>query len=109
MTGSVGSDVEGNPEVDERSSSVRRIELQWPDKGMVPVRCPDGNWRLQAPSDRRVQIPFVPVERFAGKTSNRGDSLVIEGQRIDALSTLRRTVAAGIKLAYLLPYNVLFG
>ncbi|HEV3192983.1 MAG TPA: putative Ig domain-containing protein, partial [Polyangiaceae bacterium] len=95
------SDGEESREIDDRSSAIRRIELQWPDKGKIPVRRPDGGWQLVAPPERRVQIPFIPVDRFAGATATRGDSLVIEGQRLDALSTLRRTVACGVKLAYL--------
>lgn len=101
VTDSSRSDAEASVEIDDRSSAVRRIELQWPEKGKIPVRRPDGAWQLIDPPEGRVQIPFVPVDRFAGATASRRDSLVVEGRRLDVLSTLRRTVTRSVRLAYL--------
>lgn len=83
-------------------SQNRCIELLWPrkDLALVPRQMADGQWVLErSPGHRRLH-PLVNIQRYPARWS--GDaSLVVSGDRIDALHTLARGLTHSIRLAYL--------
>ena len=81
-------------------SRFSRIQLVWPDKGCVPLRLPDGGWQLVQPDGRRLQYPLIPVRRVGESTDGRPSSLLLEGERLHVLSTLRRIAPGQVRLAY---------
>ena len=79
------------------TETVSKIELVWPGKGRLPVATEAGRWSLE---QRPQQTPIKPLdfrERFG---SGEMPGLVVMGDRIAALSTLRKTVSRSCKLLY---------
>jgi len=78
-----------------------RIELIWPGKVCLPSRQEDGSWQLLPANGVRIQYPFTFVGRTADGEIQHADSLIIEGERLKVLSTLRRTVPNRVKMVYM--------
>jgi hypothetical protein len=77
--------------------SVRRIALDWPSKAQRARQGADGTWHVDAEADVRELHPFV-LESNTGH--GRRFSAVITGDRFAALDTLRRGLAAQVRLIY---------
>src|SRR5262245_35974033 len=86
---------EGYDQSEGQDNHLRRIELTWPGKGRSPLASPDGKWELLEPSTTKVQYPLYLENR-----EGNGESLVVAGKRLEALSTLRRTLRHGVKVVY---------
>src|SRR5262245_52923842 len=79
-----------------------RIELIWPGKGLVPSRDADGAWSLHEPVSVRMKHWFRPEERVVvGDVARHRDSLVVVGDRLRAMNTLRTMVGRRARLAYI--------
>lgn len=74
-----------------------RIELLWPEKGMRPAISESGLWTVRPYSETATLVPLLP-EYTHGEAGDA--SLIVVGDRIDALSTLRKMLGGGVKLAY---------
>jgi hypothetical protein len=85
-----------------RNSAFRRIELSWPgkDQDLVPHQDTNGEWILEPSSEVRSLAPLVNLHKYP-ETWNGPSSLVLSGDRLEALNTLARGFPGGIKLAYL--------
>ena len=86
----------------ESASQFARIELLWPrkDLALMPCQLSDGRWEMKPSLDHRRLHPLVNLHRYPDRWE--GDaSLVVSGDRTDALHTLRRGLAQAIRLAYL--------
>ena len=86
----------------EEASRFVRIELSWPRKNLVltPRQLPDGRWEMQPSPEHRRLHPLVNLQRHPDRWE--GDaSLVVSGDRTDALHTLTRGLSQAIRLAYL--------
>lgn len=98
-------DVTNDPAVEASagtSSQNRRIELLWPrkDRALLPRQMVDGQWVLEhSPGHRRLH-PLVNIQRYPERWSGEA-SLVVSGDRTDALRTLSRGLPQAIRLAYL--------
>lgn len=82
--------------------SYRSIELVWPDKDadVVPVQGADGVWTLEPRTGVRTICPLVDVE-LHGTDWKATDSLVVSGNRLDALRVLGRGHGRSLSFAYL--------
>jgi hypothetical protein len=93
----VPGDVEG-----KGNTAFARIELVWPGKDVpsVPRQEDDGRWRLDPrPAARRLHPLVEPV--LHGDPTNGSVGLVVSGERLAALSTLRRRFPRAVTFAYL--------
>jgi len=83
------------------TSGIRRIELIWPGKDLdlLSRQMPDGRWILERVSTTERLRPLVDVQSFGTDTPQ--SSLVILGDRVDALRTLSRGFSGAVRLAYL--------
>lgn len=81
---------------------TKKIELLWPGKEnpVKPRQDADGHWILVAGDDVRRVHPLLDLELYPTNMS-RADSLVVAGDRLDALHTISRGCRRGVKLAYL--------
>lgn len=81
----------------------RFIELVWPGKTRVrtTLQEADGSWKSgeQAPEAERL-YPFVELSRYPADAL-APHSVLIRGQRIQALQTLGRSLGRFVRLAYL--------
>jgi len=84
------------------TSTYRSIELVWPGKDVASSVRQDrnGQWHVEpAPAVRRLH-PFVDITCFnSGRDGSCG--WVVSGDRLAALTTLRRSYARSVTLAYL--------
>jgi hypothetical protein len=76
-----------------------RIELVWPDKESRPIQTVSGGWTLEAVDERKRQA--VPFEIVGSAGTESARSLVLQGDRLTAVRTLRPTLQRGFKLVYL--------
>src|SRR5438094_71202 len=83
-----------------QNSGFPRIELGWPGKGRLPCRRDDGGWCLTDSEAGKVHYPLAVLGRFT-EGEPRPASLVVEGERMQALSAVRRLIAHRVRLAYL--------
>ena len=86
----------------EDASRFGRIELRWPRKDLelTPRQLSDGRWEMQSSPAHRRLYPLVNLRRYPDRWE--GDtSLVVSGDRTDALHTLTRGLAQAIRLVYL--------
>ena len=75
-----------------------RIELTWPQKGRFPNQLAAGAWETGELEDSiRQAHPLTPVGTHGDRPT---DGLVVTGDRLAALRTLRRTRGQGAKLIY---------
>ena len=87
---------------DESASQFARIELLWPRKDLtlVPRQLSDGRWEMKPSLNHRRLHPLVNLHRYPDRWE--GDaSLVVSGDRTDALHTLKRGLVQAIRLVYL--------
>lgn len=86
----------------QADSKFVRIELVWPgmDVPSTPRQDEDGRWRLDKRSAVRQLHPLVDLVRH-GEAGSGSSGLVIAGDRLAALSTLRRRYPRGVAFAYL--------
>src|SRR5437016_238191 len=81
----------------------RFVELVWPGKGRVKttLQGADGSWKSEGQVLEAERLyPFVDLSRYpADAVAPR--SVVIRGQRIQALQTLGRSPGRFVRLAYL--------
>lgn len=77
-----------------------RIRLEWPGKGRVPVWHDDGQWRLADSDPVRRQYALTLVRRHAIGAGSFPESLVVEGDRLKAISVLKRMVPGQVKIVY---------
>ncbi len=79
-----------------------RIELVWPGKGLTPVRDADGGWHLREPSSVRAKHWLRQDERIAPTSAaSYRDSVIVVGERLPAMATLRTMIGRRVKVAYL--------
>ena len=86
----------------ELPTASDRVELLWPGKH-EPVRVrqeDDGRWYVVQDEQRASLKGFTNVEFFP-ENAGGPTSLVVRGQRHDALSILRRAVGPAFRLVYL--------
>lgn len=77
---------------------TQHIELGWPGKGLLPEQMKSGSWGTVELRPATVCAYPLTVETAFGERPS--DSLVVVGDRLDALSTLRLTMGDRIKLVY---------
>jgi hypothetical protein len=83
-------------------SAFARIELVWPGKDVPSVvrQDEDGRWRVELRTEKRRLHPLVDVKRHGdGRSGSSG--LVVAGDRLAALATLRRAYPRRVTFAYL--------
>jgi hypothetical protein len=77
---------------------IKRIELVWPDKGALPLQLPSGAWaRSEEDTTVREARPLTPQAAYGERPT---DGLVVTGDRLAALRSLRHTLAGAAKLVY---------
>jgi hypothetical protein len=81
-------------------SNVTRIELVWPDKGMVPVQNVSGRWQLIDKSGTSTARSIIQKKRIGAGTNPPALSMAFIGSRLDALSAMRRIVGRSFQLVY---------
>jgi hypothetical protein len=83
-------------------ATIRHIELVWPGKTdqVIPRQETDGRWVLEASPDYRRLFPLVELRPYPAD-SGSALSLVVSGDRTDALRALARGFPQGVRLAYL--------
>ena len=94
---------EENPEAEARSpvEDSPLIQLTWPGKlnpGVLRQR-QDGAWELVDADGVRRLRPLVDLDWYPTRTGTL-PSLVVVGDKLDALRTIGRGLAGGVKLAY---------
>jgi len=102
MTVKSSARIAGAAETAEGQSDYIRIELVWPgkDQPLTPWQEPDGRWRLQRKPRTRRLYPLVALEHYGDPVSGV-NSLAVAGDRLAALSTLRRRYPHSVQFAYL--------
>src|SRR5687768_14312635 len=85
-------------DLDEMAAAGRRIELRWPGKDR-PVSLTDRGWQQSESTDAnfRELSPLVPSPLPTGLVR---PSLFVKGERLAALSSLRRLLGRRAALIY---------
>lgn len=78
-----------------------RIEFVWPKKGLIPSRGEKGDWVLMEPSPDRPHHSLRVTSHISSDDSSDEPSLVIQGERLNAISVLRKHLPRIPKLIYL--------
>lgn len=83
-------------------SGFDRIKLVWPgmDVPSTPSQDVDGRWLLGPQSAVRRLHPLVDLARY-GTATGGSSGLVVSGDRLEALATLRRRYSRSVTFAYL--------
>lgn len=88
--------------VDLTSSAHGKLELVWPGKDLVGTvrQSHDGTWTLLTGAPDSEVYPFINLTKYPDQDA-LPSSLVLQGDRLLALRTLRRSIARSVRLAYL--------
>src|SRR5689334_11000017 len=82
------------------TSSFNRIELVWPDKGLLPVQDRKGRWRLVDPPAISEVKCFLEKKRVAMDRETASPSIALLGIRLEALAAVRKMIGHTAHLVY---------
>ena len=87
---------------DLTASGYEKIELVWPGKDTVTsvAQLPDGQWQLGIGEDIHRVYPLLELDHYPASHAS-ATSLVIAGDRLQALRALGRSLRRAVGLAYL--------
>ncbi len=85
-----------------RASNYEFVDLVWPGKDLTieAKQLRDGRWVIGSADPVRRVAPLLTIDSY-GRSLTPGQSLVVSGDRLDALRSLSRFLRRSIQLAYL--------
>jgi DNA-cytosine methyltransferase len=93
--------------VDDFIRLPKKIEFQWPTKGMIPVSV-NGFWDVAIQDEKKKLCPILPNGEELKSYQNFTSHLAILGEQLQALNSLQSHYANSIQMIYFEPPRIDF-